>query len=257
MLKIASWNVNSLRVRLPHVLDWLQKEVPDVLALQEIKMLDNLFPFSAFQELGYHSICTGQKTYNGVALISKKPLSDIQSYNPFFADDENKRFIAGTVNDCRIVNVYVPNGAAVDSDKYPYKLKWLSALKDYLTHELIKYPKLVVLGDFNIAPEDRDVHEPALWQDGILVSPPERQAFQDLINVGLKDVFRLFPQPEKLFSWWDYRALAFQRNCGLRIDLILASTTLSALCEQSIIDKAPRKLKQPSDHAPIYAIFKN
>jgi exodeoxyribonuclease-3 len=256
-MKIASWNVNSLRVRLNHVMDFLEREQPDVLALQEIKVVDAQFPLQAFESMGYHALYCGQKTYNGVALISREPLSSATYLNPLLPTDlpDEKRFITANMGDTHIINVYVPNGAALDSDKYPYKLRWLQALNDYIASALSQYSQLIVLGDFNIAPDDRDVHEPDLWHGGILVSPAERQALQSLLDLGLHDVFRLFPQADKLFSWWDYRAMSFQRNRGLRIDLILASHALQTHCESSHIDKSMRKLTQPSDHAPVIAHF--
>ena len=249
-MKIATWNVNSLKVRLPHVLDWLAKNPVDVLCLQETKQQDGDFPQAELQAAGYHSVFSGQKTYNGVAILSRTPASDAQFGIPDFAD-EQKRVIAATCNDVRVVCVYVPNGQAVDSDKYYYKLAWLNALRNWLKEELTRHPKLVVLGDYNIAPEDRDVHDPVVWQGNVLVSEAERIYFQNLIKLGLRDSFRLFEQAEKSFTWWDYRMMAFRRNHGLRIDHIRISDPLVEQCKSCVIDKAPRKLERPSDHTPV------
>ena len=249
-MKIATWNVNSLKVRLPHLLGWLAEQQPDVVCLQETKQQDTDFPHAELQAAGYHSVCSGQKTYNGVAILSREPIADVQTGIPDFAD-EQKRVIAGTIADVRIVCVYVPNGQSVDSDKYRYKLNWLAALKLWLGNELAQHPKLALLGDYNIAPEDRDVHDPQAWQGNVLVSEPEREAFKGLVALGLRDAFRLFEQGGKSYSWWDYRMLAFRRNQGLRIDHILISAALQ--CTVCVIDKAPRKLERPSDHTPVIA----
>ena len=249
-MKIATWNVNSLKVRLPQVLDWLAAHRPDALCLQETKQPDSDFPQAALQAAGYHSIFSGQKTYNGVAILSRAPAGEVQMGIPNFADDQ-KRVIAATFGDIRVVCVYIPNGQAVDSDKYQYKLEWLTALHDWLKQELARYPKLALLGDYNIAPEDRDVHDPVAWQGNVLVSEPERAKFRSLEQLGLRDSFRLFEQPEKSYSWWDYRMMAFRRNHGLRIDHILISGPLVAQCMSCVIDKAPRKLERPSDHTPV------
>jgi exodeoxyribonuclease-3 len=256
-MKLATWNVNSLKVRLPHVLDWLAANPVDVLCLQETKQQDSDFPQAELQAAGYHSVFSGQKTYNGVAILSREPVSDVQFGIPDHAD-EQKRVIAATFTSgsiasdrIRVVCVYVPNGQSVDSDKYHYKLKWLVALHDWLKEELTRYPKLVLLGDYNIAPEDRDVHDPIAWQGNVLVSEPERQQFKNLAQLGLRDSFRLFEQAEKSYSWWDYRMMAFRRNHGLRIDHILISEPLVAQCKSCVIDKAPRKLERPSDHTPV------
>ncbi|OFZ67855.1 MAG: exodeoxyribonuclease III [Betaproteobacteria bacterium RBG_16_56_24] len=249
-MKLATWNVNSLKVRLPHVLDWLAANPVDVLGLQETKQQDSDFPQAELLAAGYHSVFSGQKTYNGVAILSHAPASDVQMGIPDFAD-EQKRVIAATINDVRIVCVYIPNGQAIDSDKYQYKLKWLNALHDWLKQELTRHPKLALLGDYNIAPEDRDVHDPKAWQGNVLVSEPERAKFRSLEQLGLRDSFRLFEQPEKSFSWWDYRMMAFRRNHGLRIDHILISEPLVSQCKSCVIDKAPRKLERPSDHTPV------
>lgn len=254
-MKIASWNVNSFRVRLPQVLTWLETHQPDVLALQETKVLDPLFPIDAVIAAGYHPYFVGQKTYNGVALLSREPLTDVLYQNPCAATDTEKRFLCGYWRDTAIVNVYVPNGGALDSEKYPYKLAWLSELAAFLSQQLSRTQKVCVLGDFNIAPDDRDVHDPALWEGSVLVSPAERAALQQLFALGLSDVFRAFEQPENAFSWWDYRGFSFPRNRGLRIDLILASTALAERCVEAGIDVLPRRDKQPSDHAPVFAVF--
>ncbi|MDO8206781.1 MAG: exodeoxyribonuclease III [Gallionella sp.] len=249
-MKLATWNVNSLKVRLPQVLDWLAANPVDVLCLQETKQQDADFPQAELEAAGYHSVFAGQKTYNGVAILSREPGHDVQIGIPDFAD-EQKRVIAATFGDVRVVCVYIPNGQSIDSDKYQYKLGWLAALHDWLRQELVRYPKLVLLGDYNIAPEDRDVHDPAAWVGNVLVSPPERDAFRGLVSLGLKDSYRLFEQTDKTFSWWDYRMMAFRRNMGLRIDHILVSEALVPLCKSCVIDKAPRKLERPSDHTPV------
>lgn len=249
-MKISTWNVNSLKVRLPHVLDWLVANQPDVLCLQETKTEDANFPADVLGEAGYHAVFSGQKTYNGVAILSKGPVQDVVAGIPGFAD-EQKRVLAATVDGVRIICIYVPNGQSVDSDKYRYKLSWLTALQAWLKEELERYPKLALLGDYNIAPEDRDVYDPEGWKGNVLVSEPERNAFCGLEQLGLRDSFRLFEQPEKSYSWWDYRMMAFRRNMGLRIDLILISQALQ--CTSCTIDKAPRKLERPSDHTPVVA----
>ncbi len=250
MMKLATWNVNSLKVRLPQVLEWLAANPIEVLCLQETKQQDADFPKDELMAAGYHSVFTGQKTYNGVAILSREAASDVQMGMPNY-EDEQKRVIAATFGDVRVVNVYIPNGQSIDSDKYQYKLAWLKALHDWLKQELVRYPKLLLLGDYNIAPEDRDVHDPAAWVGNVLVSPPERDAFRALVTLGLKDSYRLFEQAEKTFSWWDYRMMAFRRNMGMRIDHILISEALVAQCKSCIIDKTPRKLERPSDHTPV------
>ena len=247
-MKLATWNVNSLKVRLPQVLDWLAENPVDVLCLQETKQQDADFPQEALRAAGYHSVFAGQKTYNGVAILSREPASDVQLGIPGY-EDVQQRVIAATFGDIRVVDVYIPNGQSIDSDKYQYKLGWLSALHDWLEQELLRYPKLLLLGDYNIAPEDRDVHDPAAWVGCVLVSEPERDAFRALQALGLRDSFRLFEQPEKSFSWWDYRMMGFRRNLGMRIDHILISEPLA--CKSCVIDKAPRKLERPSDHTPV------
>lgn len=252
--KIATWNVNSLKVRLPHVLDWLAREAPDVLALQETKTEDVNFPGAALEEAGYHVVFSGQKTYNGVALVTRLPAADPVTDLPGF-DDPQRRILAATVGGWRIVDLYVPNGSEVGSDKYAYKLDWFARVQDWLRDELARHPQLVVLGDFNIAPEDRDVHDPDAWRDKILCSAPERQAFQMWLSLGLEDAYRRFDQPDKSFSWWDYRMNGFRRNLGLRIDHILVSPALAERCRACRIDVEPRRLERPSDHAPVIAEF--
>ena len=253
-MKIATWNVNSMNVRLPHVLEWLQNHNPDVLVLQEIKQLTDKFPVDALTEIGYHSVANGQKTYNGVALISKTPPAEIVIELPEF-DDPQRRVLAATIDGLRVIDLYVPNGSEVGSEKYQYKLNWLASLGEFLDEELRQHENLVVLGDFNIAPADEDVYDPEKWGDAILCSPLEREALGRLLDLGLSDVFRKFDQPEGTFSWWDYRAAGFRRNAGLRIDLILASASMAARCTASYVDKEPRAWDRPSDHAPVIAEF--
>ena len=249
-MKLATWNVNSLKVRLPQVLDWLAANPVDVLCLQETKLQDADFPAAELQAAGYQSVYSGQKTYNGVAILSRVPGEDVQFGIPGFAD-EQKRVVAATFDGVRTVCVYVPNGQSVDSDKYQYKLAWLDALHAWLRDELARHPQLALLGDYNIAPEDRDVYDPVGWQGNVLVSEPEREQFRSLERLGLRDSFRLFEQPDKSYSWWDYRMMAFRRNMGLRIDHILLSEPLAAQCKSCAIDRAPRKLERPSDHTPV------
>lgn len=251
-MKIAAWNVNSLKVRLPHVLEWLAANQPDVLCLQETKQEDKDFPAQVLKNAGYEALFAGQKTYNGVAILSKMPGTEIQVGIPGFADPQ-QRVLAATVDGVRIVCVYVPNGQSVGSEKYEYKLRWLHALTEWLRGELAKYPQLALLGDYNIAPEDCDVHDPKAWEGQVLCSPAERAAYAELIALGMRDAFRLFEQEEKSFSWWDYRMAAFRRNMGLRIDHILLSAALAPQCTACWIDKAPRKLERPSDHTPVVA----
>ena len=251
-MKIATWNVNSLRVRLPHLLDWLRDTQPDVVGLQETKCVDAQFPYAELEAAGYHAVHNGQKTYNGVALLARHPVQDVSRDMPGF-EDEQKRVIAATVNGVRIVNVYVVNGQALESDKYHYKLRWLAALREYLHAELQRYPQLALFGDFNIAPAPEDTHDPTVWEGQILCSEPERAAFRALLDLGLSDSFRQFPHPPASFTWWDYRQAAFRRNLGLRIDHILLSASLAAGCRSCAADTAPRKLERPSDHAPVVA----
>jgi exodeoxyribonuclease-3 len=251
-MRLAAWNVNSLKIRLPQVVDWLSTNQPDVLCLQETKTEDDKFPLAEIQAAGYHALFSGQKTYNGVAILSKHQGKETVSAIPAFSDTQ-KRVLAATIENMRVICVYVPNGQSVDSDKYRYKLEWLAAFSNWLKDELTRYPRLAALGDLNIAPEDRDVHDPQAWEGNVLVSPRERLAFRELLKLGLKDSFRLFEQPEKSFSWWDYRLNAFKRNLGLRIDHILLSHALATACKSSSIDIAPRKHERPSDHAPVLA----
>jgi exodeoxyribonuclease-3 len=253
-MKIATWNVNSLNVRLPHVLEWLASASPDILVLQEIKQVTEAFSADAFVQIGYQGVASGQKTYNGVAVLSRSRANDIVTDFPGF-EDPQRRILAATISGVRVINLYVPNGSSVGSEKYDYKLGWLSALKGFLEGELRNHEKLVVLGDFNIAPEDRDVYDAEKWGDDILCSPPERQALGELIDLGLSDVYRQFDQPENTFSWWDYRAAGFRRNAGLRIDLILASDALAKACAACYIDREPRTWERPSDHTPVIAEF--
>jgi exodeoxyribonuclease-3 len=253
-MRVATWNVNSLRVRMPHLKDWLAANPVDVVALQETKLDDANFPQAEIAALGLQAAFSGQRTYNGVALLAKSALEDVVAGIPGF-EDEQKRVLAATVGGVRIIDLYVPNGQAVGSDKYAYKLRWLDALRGYVAAELARHPRLVVLGDYNIAPEDRDVHDPKAWEGSVHVSEPERAALRSLLAVGLEDCFRRFEQPEKSYSWWDYRMMAFRRNAGLRIDLILASPALAQKCGACHIDRSPRKLERPSDHAPVLATF--
>ncbi|MFP5348935.1 MAG: exodeoxyribonuclease III [Gammaproteobacteria bacterium] len=253
-MKLATWNVNSLRVRLPHVCDWLARVQPDVLCLQETKVTDEECPVESLREAGYHVLHSGQKSYNGVAILSRAPLGEASTEAPGL-DGGQKRYVAATVSGVRVISVYVPNGEAVTSPKYAYKLEWLAALRAHLVQELKRFPLLAVVGDFNVAPEERDVHDPRLWQNQVLFSAPERAALRALMDVGLVDVFRKFVQPAGSFSWWDYRKGAFRRNLGLRIDHIFCSAPLAERCGACTIDTAPRALERPSDHAPVIAEF--
>jgi len=251
-MRIASWNVNSLNVRLPHLQQWLQSAAPDIVGIQETKLEDHKFPDSELAGLGYRSVFAGQKTYNGVAILSREPAQDVQIGVPGF-EDEQKRVIAATVGDVRIVNLYVVNGQDVDTEKYAYKLRWLDAVHAWLQEELQRHPKMVVLGDFNIAPDARDVHDPEVWNDNhILTSTSERAGLRKLEALGLHDAFRLHNDEAGVFSWWDYRAAAFRRNLGLRIDLTLVSDALRAQATASGIDREPRTWDRPSDHAPAW-----
>ena len=254
-MKIATWNVNSLTVRLPQVLDWLTAN-PDVgiLGLQELKLVDEKFPHAAFEALGYRAVCLGQKTYNGVALISRQPLEQVQRNIPGHGD-EQARVIAATLptesGPLRLVNCYFVNGQAPGTEKFAYKLDWLQALHDWLAQELRQYPRLVLMGDFNVAPQDCDTYDPVGLAGTIHHTEEERAHFRALLALGLHDAFRLFEQPEKSFSWWDYRMLGFQKNRGMRIDHILVSQALRPGVSACHIDRAPRKNKQPSDHTPV------
>ena len=251
-MKLATWNVNSLKVRLPQVVQWLEYNPVDVLCLQETKMTDDKFPQAEIEALGYHVAFSGQKTYNGVAILSRLPMTDVVKNNPLF-DDEQQRIISATIDGIRVICAYVPNGQAVGTDKYAYKLSWLDALSRWLETELQKYPNLAILGDYNIAPADEDVHDPIAWKDQVLCSDEERAAFKRLCALPLVDSFRMFPQAEKSYSWWDYRQMAFRRNRGVRIDHVLLSAALAARCTACEIDKLPRKWEQPSDHTPVIA----
>jgi exodeoxyribonuclease-3 len=251
-MKIATWNVNSLKVRLPHLLQWLDTNPVDVLCLQETKLTDDKFPIAEINAAGYQVAFSGQKTYNGVAILSKHPITDVVKNNPRY-QDEQQRIIAATIEGMRIVCAYVPNGQTVDSDKYVYKLAWLASLREWLAEEIGAHEHLALLGDYNIAPEDRDVHDPLAWAGQVLCSDKERAALTALVELGLVDSFRLFEQAEKSFSWWDYRQLGYQKNKGMRIDHILLSPTLAKRCVACAIDRVPRKWEQPSDHAPVIA----
>ncbi|GAC1461069.1 MAG: exodeoxyribonuclease III [Steroidobacteraceae bacterium] len=253
-MRIATWNVNSLRVRLPQLLEWLRTSAPDVVALQETKLPEEGFPVAELLAAGYRSAWSGQKTYNGVALLARTEPADVLRDMPGY-DDPQRRILAANVEGLRVINLYVPNGQSVGSDKFLYKLGWLRALRHWLRQELASHERLIVLGDFNIAPEDRDVHDPAAWIGSVLVSPEEREALQAALSLGLIDVFRRFDQPPRSYSWWDYRAGAFQRNNGLRIDLLLASPALAERCTACTIDREPRRADRASDHAPVVATF--
>jgi len=276
-IRIAAWNVNSLKVRLPHVLRWLQdqeskKQPIDALCLQELKLTDDKYPHAELEAAGYLSLAAGQKTYNGVAIIVRKaalasiasdattsflkPVRNIPNHQ-----DEQQRILAATIpfagtQPIRLISAYFPNGQSPDSDKFVYKLDWLNKLQNWLVEELEQNQRLALLGDFNIAPEDQDVHDPKAWEGQNLVSPPERNAFQELLNLGLHDSFRMFEQAPKTYSWWDYRMMGFRRNAGMRIDHILLSEDLKAKCRASVVDKEPRTWEQPSDHAPVIATIK-
>jgi len=249
-MRLATWNVNSLAVRLPQVLDWLATHQPDVLCLQETKLADDKFTHPEFKAAGYEAQWFGQKTYNGVALLSKVPAEDV-ARNIFGFDDEQARVIAGTVGGVRVIGAYFPNGQAPGSDKFDYKMKWLAALREWVRGELARHPRLALMGDFNIAPEDRDVCDPVAWAGQIHCTNEERAHFQGLLELGLHDAFRLFEQEPKLYSWWDYRMLAFRRNQGLRIDHILVSGAMKGQVSSCSIDKGPRRNERPSDHAPV------
>jgi exodeoxyribonuclease-3 len=254
MLKVASWNVNSLNVRLPHVQSWCAAASPDILALQETKMTDDKFPADALLEAGYHSVFSGQPTYNGVAILSRSPADDPVT-DISGLEDPQRRILAATIAGIRVIDLYVVNGKEVGSDKFVYKLEWLARVTDWIAEQVARYKDVIVLGDFNIAPEDRDVHDPEAWRERILCSSPERAALQKIIDLGFVDTFRLFEQAENSFSWWDYRQAAFRRGLGLRIDLVLASTGLAGRCTAAYIDVEPRRQERPSDHTPVVAEF--
>ncbi len=253
-MRVATWNVNSLRVRLPQVIDWLTSQQPDLLALQETKIADPDFPVEAIRQAGYRAVYSGQKAYNGVAILTRQaagnPVTDLPG-----PEDPQRRVLGVSYQGLRLLNLYVPNGEALGSDKFAYKLAWLEKLASYSEQQLTVHEHLVLLGDFNIAPEDRDVHDPEAWEGMVLCSAAERAAFQRLIDLGFCDTFRRFEQADRSFSWWDYRAAAFRRNRGLRIDHILASRALCECCTACYIDKEPRGLERPSDHAPVVAEF--
>ena len=249
-MKLATWNVNSLRVRLPHLIDWLAANSPDAMCLQETKCEDAQFPAAELQAAGYCSLHNGQRTYNGVAILTRTPAPEACRAIPEFTDDQS-RVLAADHEGVRVVSVYVPNGQSVGSDKYDYKLRWLEALARWLEAELARHPRIAVMGDFNVAPEDRDVHDPRLWEGRVLFSLPERAALARLVEAGFVDAFRLFDQPERSYTWWDYRLNAFRRKMGLRIDHVLLSPALAAACTACRIDTAPRALERPSDHAPV------
>jgi len=253
-MRVTTWNVNSLRVRMEHLGRWLADNAVDAIALQELKLADEHFPRAEIEALGLQAACYGQKTYNGVAILSRSPLADVENGIPSDPDPQ-RRVIAATIGSVRLVNVYVPNGQAVDSEKYTYKLAWLERLRTYLASLLKLHPQLLVVGDFNIAPEDRDVHDPAAWEGSVHVSAPERAALAKITALGFTDLFRRFEQPERSWSWWDYRMNAFRRNHGLRIDLMLASGELARHCTACTIDRVPRSWERPSDHAPVTAVF--
>jgi len=253
-VKIASWNVNSLNVRLPQLLEWLPQARPDIVALQETKLTDDKFPVDVIEAAGYHAAFSGEKTYNGVALLSREPMSEVITDLPGL-DDPQRRILGATIGGVRVLNLYVVNGQAVGSEKFDYKLAWLAAVRDYLAQEVTTHSDYIVLGDFNIAPTDEDVHDPRAWHGQILCSAPEREALGGIFELGFRDTFRLFAQEPGQFSWWDYRMNAFRRNLGLRIDLILASESLAKRCAGSTIDREPRGWERPSDHAPVIAEF--
>lgn len=249
-MKIASWNVNSLKVRLPHLTQWLADAQPDIVALQETKLEDHKFPVDELAAAGYQAVYSGQKTYNGVAVLARDALSDIVTDIPGL-DDPQRRILAATVGNLRVVDLYVVNGKAVGDEKYDYKLEWLARVRDFLASELKRHPNLVVLGDFNICPDDRDVYDPVAWGEDILCSPPERDSLKAITELGLHDSFRLFEAGTEHYSWWDYRQAGFRRNLGLRIDLILISEALKPLATAASIDREPRRWERPSDHTPV------
>lgn len=254
MLKIATWNVNSIKIRLSHLLQWISEQQPDILAIQETKTLNENFPIGEINAAGYQVICSGQKTYNGVAILSKIPAKEVITDIPNL-EDPQRRILAATYSDIRVLNLYVPNGESVDSEKYHYKLNWLEKMKAYAQQQLQEHRYVMMLGDFNIAPEDRDVHNPTVWEGHVLVSVKEREALSALMDIGFHDSFRLFHQETGHYSWWDYRQLAFRRNHGLRIDHVLINDALREKCVACTIDKEPRRWERPSDHVPVMAEF--
>ncbi len=253
-LNVATWNVNSIKVRLEHVLEWCTQNPIDILCLQETKSLDENFPESEIKAAGFEVIFCGEKQYNGVAILSRHKFEDAK-YEMENDSTGQKRFLAATVKGIRVINVYVPNGESLESPKYEYKLDWLDQLEKYVKHALANYQYVVVMGDFNIAPNDIDVYDAKIWQDRILVSPPEREAFQRLLSLGMDDLFRVCNPDLQSFSWWNYRAFAYKRKHGLRIDHIVVSKELSKFCKSCFIDENPRKLERPSDHTPVGAVF--
>lgn len=255
-MKLATWNVNSLNVRLPHVIEWLKTSPVDVLCLQELKLEDAKFPLAAIEDAGYHAVFNGQKTYNGVAILSRSRPEDVTKDMPGY-DDPQKRVIAATVNGVRVVNVYIVNGQSVDSDKYQYKMAWLTALRAYMTETIAAYGDVALLGDYNIAPEDRDVYDPKVFANQVLCTDAERAHLKALIDLGMTDSFRMFDQAEKSFTWWDYRMNGFKRNLGLRIDHILLTKTLASTTTGVVIDVEPRKLERPSDHTPVITTIRD
>ena len=256
-MKIATWNINSLNVRLPHVQDWLQQYQPDVLVLQELKLDQDKFPAAAIEMLGFHAVWSGQKTYNGVAIISKTPVEDVSTGLPTLPDDPQRRVIAATINGIRIINVYCVNGEAVDSPKFAYKQQWFAALHDYVRAEMAKHPKLVLLGDFNIAPTDIDVYDTQKWHEKVLCSSAERSWLQKLLDLGLTDSLRHLHPEAVMYTWWDYRMNMFQRKLGMRIDHILISEAMLADLDSTLVDTEARSRERPSDHAPVMAVFRS
>jgi exodeoxyribonuclease-3 len=257
VLTIATWNVNSIRARRDRVLAWLERTGPDVLCVQETKVVDDAFPVADLESCGYHSAFHGQKTYNGVAILSRQPASDIVRGFGDGGDDEQARFIAATVAGIRVLCAYVPNGQKPDSDPYFYKLEWLARLRAFLERHCEPSQPLVLCGDFNVAPDDRDVHDPLAWKDEILCTTGERDALASVLGWGLRDTFRMHEEEGGRFSWWDYRMLGFQKNRGLRIDFVLASESLAPSCTRAWIDRDERKGKGASDHAPVLAHFES
>ena len=254
-MKAATWNVNSLRVRLPHVLDWLKANPVDVLCLQETKVQDDAFPCAEVEQAGYRSVFSGQKTYNGVAVLTRSVATEVVADLPGL-DDPDRRVLGMTVDGWRILNLYVVNGKEVGDPKYDHKLNWLAKVADFVRNDSQKHARYLILGDFNIAPGDEDVHDPEQWRERILCSTPEREALAAIRDMGFQDCFRCFEQEPDSFSWWDYRQGAFRRNIGLRIDLILASPMAAADCVACHIDKNPRRRERPSDHTPVVAEFR-
>lgn len=254
-MRVATWNVNSISVRLPQAIAWLETQKPDVLCLQEIKCTEDRFPEGAFRALGYESAVFGQPTYNGVAILSRMPIRDVEYGFPDDEEEAQRRLIAATINGVRVIDIYVPNGSEVGSDKYAYKLAWLARLRRYFDEDCHPEQLLILCGDFNIAPESRDVHDPELWEGRVLCSQPERTALKDITEWGLVDVFRRHHSESGIYSWWDYRGGGFRRNHGLRIDHIWATAPLAETSISAEIDRSVRALERPSDHAPVIAEF--